>query len=134
MLSALPSSALKSSPRSPQPRVSSDRELLQEPQIVFVEQPDVVDAVLQHGDALEPEAERETGDLLRVVADGLEDGWMHHAAAKDLEPPRVLAGPAARAGAALATDVDLGARLGVREEARTEADADVPKEVVHHRF
>src|SRR5712664_868492 len=99
-----------------QPRASSDRELLQEPQIVFVEQPDVVDAVLQHGHALEPEAERETGNLLRVVADGLEDGRMHHAAAEDLEPPRVLAGPAARAGAALATDVDLGARLRVREE------------------
>jgi len=54
---------------------------------------------------------------------------MHHAAAEDLEPPCVLAGPAAGPAAALTADVDLGARLRIREEARTEADADVAETI-----
>ena len=69
--------------------------LLQEAQVVLVEQPDVVHAVLQHGDALHAHAEREAGDLFRVVADGLEHGRVHHAAAENLEPAGLLAGAAA---------------------------------------
>ena len=76
------------------------RELLEEAQVVLVEQADVVDAVLQHRDALDAHAEREAGDLLRVVADRFEDRRMHHAAAEDLEPAGLLADAAARAAAA----------------------------------
>ena len=72
------------------------RELLEEAQVVLVEQADVVDAVLQHRDALDAEAEREAGDLLGVVADGFEHRRVHHAAAEDLEPAGVLADAAAR--------------------------------------
>ena len=73
----------------------SQRKLLQETKIVFVEQPDVIDAVLQHGDALDAHAEREAGVALGVVADGFEDRGVHHAAAADLEPARPLADRAA---------------------------------------
>ena len=79
---------------------TSQRELLEEAQVVLVEQPDVVDAVLQHRDALDAHAEREAGDLLRVVADRFEHGRMHHAAAEDLEPAGLLADAAAAAAAA----------------------------------
>src|SRR5687767_9299077 len=40
----------------------ASRELLEEPQVVLVEEPDVVDAVADHGHAVDPEAEGEAGD------------------------------------------------------------------------
>ena len=52
---------------------------------------DVVDAVLEHGDALRAEAEGEAGVLVRVVADAGEDAGMHHAGAHDLDPAAVAA-------------------------------------------
>src|SRR5262245_32523427 len=50
-------------------RSSWRRELSEEPQVVFVEQADVVDAVLEHRDPLESHPECESRDLLGVVAD-----------------------------------------------------------------
>src|SRR5687767_1802279 len=47
-------------------------ELLEEPQVVLVEQADVVDAVADHGHAVDPEAEGEAGDHLGVVDDTAE--------------------------------------------------------------
>src|SRR5918996_464083 len=47
---------------------------------------------------------------------------MHHAAAKNLDPTGSLADRAAGTLASDAADIDLGARLGVRKEARAEAD------------
>jgi hypothetical protein len=76
---------------------SDNGKLLQKSEVVLVEHPDVLDAVLEHRDALHAEAEREATDLLRVVADRLEDGRMHHAAAEDLEPAGALADAAAGA-------------------------------------
>src|SRR6266581_786489 len=83
----------------------SPGELGQEPQIVLVEQADVVDSVLQHGDPLDPEPEGEAGVPLGVVADILEHRRMHHAAAADLDPSAALAGTAARSPAEDAGDV-----------------------------
>ena len=116
--SAVPGTSTNS--RSQESEHLHSGELLQEAQVVLVEQPDVVDAVLQHRDALHADAEREPGDLLRVVADGFEHRRVDHAAAENLEPAGVLADAAARAAAALAADVDLRARLGVRKEARAQ--------------
>ena len=48
-------------------------ELAQEAEVVFPEQADVRDAVAQHRDPLEADAEREAGHLFRVVADVAED-------------------------------------------------------------
>src|SRR5689334_17801559 len=56
-------------------------ELAQEPHVVLVKQPDVVDAVAKHGDALDTEAESPSGPDFRIVANILEDLRMHHAAA-----------------------------------------------------
>ena len=50
-------------------RWGSSSELPQESQVVLPERAHVGQAVAEHGDPLEPEAEREAGDLLRVVAD-----------------------------------------------------------------
>src|SRR6476619_3771342 len=67
-------------------RRSSQRKLLQKAQIVFVEETDIVDAVLQQRDALDADSERKSRIALRVVADCFEDRRVHHAAPKDLEP------------------------------------------------
>src|SRR6185436_6091714 len=96
----------------------SCRELLEEAEVVLVEQPDVVHAILEHRDALDAGAEREAGVALRVVADGFEYRRMNHAAAEDLQPAGVLADGAAVAAATLAADVHLGARFGIGKEAR----------------
>ena len=76
----------------------------------------------QHGDALDAHTEGKTTYFLGVVAHGLEHVRMHHARAQDLEPTGVLADPTAAAAAKHARDVDLGARLDEREEARPQAN------------
>ena len=60
--------------------------LFQEAHVVFIEEADVVDAVAEHGDAFDAEAERPAGPDFRIVADVLEHLRMHHAAAGDLQP------------------------------------------------
>src|SRR5687767_2677891 len=70
---------------------AGSRELLEEPQVVLVEESDVVDPVADHGHAVDAEPEGEAAHLLRVVDDtaevgvhGLEDRRMHHSRAHDL--------------------------------------------------
>ena len=72
---------------------------------------DVVDAVLEHGDALRPHAEGEAGVDVRVVAGGAQHVGVHHARAEDLQP---VAAP-------LDGHVDAG--LDEREVVAAEADA-----------
>src|SRR2546426_475683 len=98
----------------------SSGELGQEAQIVLVEQADVVDSVFQHGDALDPEPEREPGVALGVVADLLEHRGVHHPRAAHLDEARALAAAAAVAAAEDAGDVVLGARLDEREVGRAQ--------------
>src|SRR5690606_17492687 len=88
-------------------------ELAQEAQIAFVELAQVVDAVAQHGQALEAGAEREADVALGVEPEIAHDLRMHLAGAGDLEP-------AAAIGAGGEHHVDLGRRLGEREERRAE--------------
>ena len=107
------------------------RELLQHPHVVVEEAPQVGDAVPQHRDPLDPDAEGEALDPLGVVAvlgDEAEHVGVDHAGAEDLDPALALAEVAAlaagqRAGAAAleAGDVDLDAGLGEGEEVRPQA-------------
>src|SRR5262249_55223973 len=92
-------------------------------EIVFVELSNIFDLVAENRDALDPHAPGETRVLFRIVADGFEDRRMHHAAAEDLDPAAPFAHRAARAVARPAAHIHFGARLGVREEARTETQA-----------
>ena len=93
--------------------------LLQETHIVFVEQPDVVDPVADHGDAFDAETEGPAGPDFRIVADVLEHLRMHHAAAGDFEP--FLAHLFDQG----AGEIDFEARFGVGEIMRAETDFDV---------
>src|SRR5262245_1680404 len=93
----------------------------EEAHVVLEERADLVDAVADHRDALEAEAEREPLPLLGVDADRGEHVGVDHPAAAQLDPPRVRAHAAALAVAEDAADGELGRRLGVREEVGSEA-------------
>ena len=95
---------------------------MQESYVVLVEQTDVVDLEAAHDRALQADAERIAGILLRVDAAGFEHLGVHHAAAEDLDPALSLAERAARAVAAVALDIHFRGRLGEREVVRAEAD------------
>ena len=66
-------------------------ELLEELQIVLEHQADVVDAILEHGDALDADAESETGILVRVDVAVLQHLAVDDTAAENLDPAGVLA-------------------------------------------
>src|SRR5215475_3748753 len=100
----------------------ASRELPEEAQVVLEEEPQVVDAVLQHRDAFDAHAERPARVFLRIVADVLQHLRMHHPAPEDLEPAGLLAHPAAIAVTGEAQHVHLGRGLREREEGRPEAD------------
>jgi len=99
---------------NPEPECDLDYarlELVEEPKVVRQEGTDVVDLVAEHRHPLDPEAERESGNLLRIIADLGEDRGVDHPRPHDLEPvirPRCL-------------DVNLNRRLGEREEVPGEA-------------
>ncbi len=92
--------------------------LLQKPEVIVVEQADVLDAVLQQRDPVDTETERPAGIAFGVVADRLEDGGVHHAAPAQLQP-----------GAVGTADVELGRRFGEREVGRTQAGCEITAEV-----
>src|SRR5881296_1574719 len=90
---------------------ASSRELRQESQIVFEEQPDVVDAVLEHRDALDAKTEREPCEELRVVAHLLEHRGVDHPRAAHLDVAGALAAAASKPAAEDTRDVVLCARF-----------------------
>ncbi|MNT99179.1 hypothetical protein D3C72_2419650 [compost metagenome] len=61
-------------------------ELLQETQVAFIEQAQVVDAVTQHRQAFQAGAESETDEFLGIEAEVLHDGRMHLASARHFQP------------------------------------------------
>src|SRR5215207_10931581 len=101
---------------------ATKRSVLSEKADVAVEErADLVDAVADHRDPLEPEAEREALPLLRVIADGLEHVGVDHSAAAELDPSRVRADTTPLAVAEDAAHRQLRRRFRVREEVGAEA-------------
>src|SRR5262249_47993758 len=87
--------------------------------------PDVVDGVLEHGDALRAHAEGKAGPLLGIVAAVVQDTRVYHAGAHDLQPAALLAQAAALAAADDAVHVHFDRRFGKREVAGADAHAPV---------
>src|SRR5919198_3478588 len=81
------------------PRLVLSPELLQEAEVVFQEQAQVRDAVLEHLDSLRSHAERETLVALRIEAAVLEYDRVDHACPEDRHPASAAAGRAANAPA-----------------------------------
>src|SRR5262245_10412979 len=110
---------------STQTSPASAGELGQESQVVLEEQANVVDAVLEHGDALDAETEREAGEAVRVVPHLLEHRGVHHAGAPHLDESGSLASAASRAAAEDAGDVVFRPGLHEGEVGGTQPDGDV---------
>ena len=102
--------------------------LREEAQVVLVEPADVRDSVLDHRDALHAETERVAGHFCGIPAHMAEHAGIDHARARDLDPPGLLADLATRALAHMAAEVHFDARLGEREEVRTETHS----AITHH--
>src|SRR5438128_12475845 len=97
-------------------------ELLQEPQVGFVEQADVVDVVLQHRHPLDAETPGVAVPLGGVDASVAQHLRVHHAAPTHLEPPFVAAALASDPAADPTRHVELEARLREGEVARTDTN------------
>src|SRR5215831_1641944 len=67
-------------------RVTFMLELPQEPQIIFIKKPDVIDRITNHRDPFDAKSERPARPGFRIVADILKHLRMDHAAAGDLKP------------------------------------------------
>src|SRR5947207_15793484 len=97
---------------------SSGLELLEHPQIILEQRPDVWDAELDHRAAVQAQSEGESAPLLGIDADVAQHLRVNHPAAEDLHPAGLRADAAAGALAVEARHVDFRGRLGEREEAR----------------
>ena len=68
--------------------------MAQKPEIILKEQPDIVDAIFQHGDTLHAHAKGKAGNFLRIIADELKNRRIDHAGAENFEPAAGFADPA----------------------------------------
>src|SRR5579875_84484 len=96
------------------------RELPQEAQIVSGEVANIVNAVAQHGDALDAQPEGEATIDRRIVADAAQHTRVNHAGAAHFKPARIFAYPTARSVAVDTVHIELSAWLGEREVAGAE--------------
>src|SRR6266700_4808444 len=116
------------------------RELAKEADVVLEKDLDIVDAVLEHRQAVDADAEGEAADFLGVVIHEAVDGGIDHAGAEKLDPGSAFtlgAGAAIRiAGSATkgAGDIELDARLGEGKIARAEARFDAGAEELSYEI
>src|SRR4051812_43634636 len=109
---------------------ASSGDLIQEPDIRIVKDPDVRDVVTQHRDAGRPHSERPTRITLGVQARSAYHRRVHHAGAKDLHPSSAFAAGATGPVAELALHVHLRGRFGERKITRPETRFRFPEESV----
>src|SRR5208337_2131236 len=89
----------------------------------------VIDVILQHGEAVDPQSKCPTRVLFGIDAAIAQHQGMNHAATHHFNPAAFFAHPATFAAAKDATDRYLAARFGKGEEAGLEARANLfPKE------
>src|SRR5215831_2748568 len=105
----------------------SSRKLAEEAHVALKKELNIVDAVFQHGEAVDAEAEGKAADFFRVVVDEAVDRRVDHARAKELDPSRALALAAHAAGLGVAgaaakdaRSVEFDRRLRERKIAWTE--------------
>src|SRR5262245_25323967 len=89
--------------------------LLQEPDIIFVQQPDVIQLVHQRAQSIQPQSEREAGELFGIDRDGAQHVRVDHSRPAHLDPAGAFADATAPAAALEAGVIDLRARFDERE-------------------
>ena len=98
-------------------------ELSEKPHVIVKKDPDIINAVFQHGDSLNAHAKSKSGDPGRVVADIFKHGGMDHAGAENLEPSGLGTDPTPFSSAHDTENIDLGAGFGERERSWVETSA-----------
>ena len=96
-------------------------ELPEKSDVVLEQQPDIIDAVMKHGDPLNAHSEGKARVFLRVVPDMSEHLRVDHTAAEALDPPCFGTDPAPLPAANDASHVNLGTGLGKGEETWSES-------------
>src|SRR5260221_6847941 len=121
-------------------RDSRSWKLTQETHVVLKQSLDVVNAVCQHGQAIDAHAEGEAADSLRVVVHEAVHSGVHHARAEKLDPARALALGTISAGSRAAPstenagDIELHGGLGEGKIARAEASLHAQAEELLHEI
>src|SRR5215813_11399475 len=90
-------------------------ELLQEPDIIFVQQPDVIEPVPQRAQPIQPQSEGESAEFFGVNADGPQHVRVDHSRPAHFDPAGAFADAAAGAVAFEAGVINLRARFDERE-------------------
>src|SRR5437667_6727546 len=116
-------------------------ELLQEADVVLEKDLDIVDAVLEHGETIDADAEGKATDFFRVIIHEAVDGGIDHAGAEEFNPGRTLAlragsSASGRSGSAAegTGDIELDAWLGERKIAGAEARFDTGAEELFYEI
>ena len=90
-------------------------ELLQESQIIFTEETDIINAIFQQRRSLHSHAKGEAGIFCTVDTAMFQDMWMHHSATEYFQPSCLFANGTSFAIAEKATDIHLGAGFSKRK-------------------
>src|SRR5438477_9737532 len=116
-------------------------ELPQEADVVLEKDLDIVDAVLEHGETIDADAEGKATDFFRVIIHEAVDGGIDHAGAEECNPGRTLAlragsSASGRSGSAAegTGDIELDAWFGERKIAGTEARLDAGAEELFYEI
>src|SRR5262249_51160383 len=97
--------------------------LLQEPDIIFVQQPDVIQPVHQRAQPIQSQSEGEAGEVFGIDRDGAQHVRVDHSRPAHLDPAGTFADATAPAAALEAGVIDLRARFYEREIGWAEARA-----------
>src|SRR5215813_2339435 len=108
--------------------------LLQESDVIFVQQPDVIQLVPQRAQPIQPQSERESGEFFGIDADCAQHVRVDHSRPAHLYPARPFADAATRAVAFEAGVIDLRARFDEWEIRGAEARACFWAEEPMHEF
>ena len=103
----------------------SGGELFQESNIIFTEEPDVCNAIFQHGRSFDTHPKRITTIFLRINIAVLKHFRVNHPAAKDFKPTGVLTNCAALALAKLAAYIHFRAWFSKGKITWPEAHLDI---------
>ncbi len=96
---------------------------MKEPRSFSNNKPHVTDAVLKHGNPLDPHAKGKSCKNFTVIVDVTVHFRIDHAGTKDLKPAGILADPAPLAFADDAGNIHFCAGLSKGEEAGAQSDA-----------